>query len=397
MTEDNKNIQPLQVPIDSLQLAEWDIRRTTETPEEFESFKNSIQENGLIYPLTVVEMTNTDYFIVVAGRRRLRVLKDLGWKTVPVIVQFKDVTETELRRITLIENLHRKNLADIEKGFGIVAIYEAAGYTSEEAIKGAKSIDNWFGDKRNQGKTWEDIRNTVPNRENINTSALRYDQKFIDVCKSIHNSPKYQYQMMQIVLQLDPDVLATAQRAGLSRQKKLLLTKSQLKDHPSIQKNLIPKLQRVGPKQGEVLVNQKLRDIETGYIEPSSPGSSEFVYSEKTRASDREKVQRGDTNKILDLPTAIELDIIKESNKMIRLLTGRTITRGERGYSEEIIDKNKERMYKIAKSLNKELRLIEGLEESLKITNYTIYDMIEILRQEREAAVNQDKQDIGKR
>ena len=365
MIDNNKNIQSLEVPIDSLQLGEWDIRRTTETPEEFGSFKNSIQENGLIYPLTVAKMSNIEGdSIVIAGRRRLKVLKALGWKTVPVIVQFKDVTETELRRITLSENLHRKNLADIEKGFGIVAVYEAAGYTSEQAIKGAKSIDNWFGN--NKKRTWDELRNSVP-LPGPETNLLRFDKNFVDVCKSIHNSPKYQYQLMQIVLQLDPDVLATTQKAGLSRQKKLLLTKSQLRNHPSIEKNLIPKLQKVGPKQGEVLVNQKLRERETGYIESSpAPASKEFVYSEKP-ASEKKKVQKGDTNKILDLPTTIELDIVNESNKLIHLLTGRAITKGERGYSEEIINKNKERMYKIAKSLNKDIRFIEGLEESLGI------------------------------
>lgn len=81
----NNNIHSLQVPIDSIQLAKWDIRRTAETPQEFESFKNYIKENGLIYPLTVAKMPKTLELILVAGRRRLRALEALGYsKVIPL-------------------------------------------------------------------------------------------------------------------------------------------------------------------------------------------------------------------------------------------------------------------------------------------------------------------------
>jgi hypothetical protein len=139
---------------------------------------------------------------------------------------------------------------------------------------------------------------------------------------------------------------------------------------------------------GEVLVNQKLRNLETGYIERSSPQSDRFVYSGKP-ARDREIVQKGDTNKILHLSTAIELDIVRESNKLIRLLTSRQLSRGENEYTEEIINKNKERMFRIAKSLDKQLNFIDELDESLQILEYSIKNMNEILGQERDAAVSQ--------
>ena len=31
--------------------------------------------------------------------------------------------------------------------------------------------------------------------------------KFVEICKSIDPSPKYQYHLIQIVLQLDPDLV----------------------------------------------------------------------------------------------------------------------------------------------------------------------------------------------
>jgi hypothetical protein len=385
----NSNIQPLRVPIDSLQLAKWDVRRNAENSEEFESFKNSIHENGLINPLTVAKMTNSSDLIIVAGRRRYRAIKELGWKNVLVLIQFKDVTEIELRRISLIENLQRKELVDIEKGFGILEVYKTAGYTGDEAIKGNKAIDNYL---INTKKKWDNIESkeltSVLNKRGFQANLLRYDQKFVEICKSTGYTPRYQCQLLQIVLQLDPDVLNEAQKAELSTDKKLLLTKSKLREHPKIQKNLIPKLKKLDPSQGAVLVNQKLRDIETGYIEPVTPGSETYVYSEKP-SSEREVVAKGDTNKITDLPTAIELDIIKESNKLIRLLTGRALTKGENRYTEQIVDKNTERMLKIAKSFNKEIHDIDALYEPLKMLQYTLRKMQGILTEEIETAEKQ--------
>ena len=38
------------------------------------------------------------------------------------------------------------------------------------------------------------------------------DEKLVQICKSIAHPPKFQNQLMQIVLQLDPDVLIEAQK-----------------------------------------------------------------------------------------------------------------------------------------------------------------------------------------
>ena len=47
-------------------------------------------------------------------------------------------------------------------------------------------------------------------------NELRYDKNFVETCKSIGKTPKYQYQLLQIVVQIDPDVLVTAQKLGLT-------------------------------------------------------------------------------------------------------------------------------------------------------------------------------------
>ncbi|HEX6645727.1 MAG TPA: hypothetical protein VF047_00955 [Nitrososphaeraceae archaeon] len=42
-------------------------------------------------------------------------------------------------------------------------------------------------------------------------SELRYDQKFVEICKDIGFAPKYQYQLMQLVTQIQPEILKLAE------------------------------------------------------------------------------------------------------------------------------------------------------------------------------------------
>ena len=76
----------------------------------------------------------------------------------------------------------------------------------------SKSIDNWFGNRKD--KTWDDFSTEAISilKKGFKANELRYNPKFVKVCKSINRSPKYQYQLMQIVLQLDPDVLIEAKK-----------------------------------------------------------------------------------------------------------------------------------------------------------------------------------------
>ena len=103
-----------------------------------------------------------------------------------------------------------------KKACGILKMYTDGGYTGQQAIQGVKSIDNWFG--AHPKKTWDDLIEVTSSikKSGPQVNELRFDPKFIEICKSIGNAPKYQYQMLQIILQIDPDVLIHAQKAELS-------------------------------------------------------------------------------------------------------------------------------------------------------------------------------------
>ena len=189
----------------------------------------------------------------------------------------KDATETYIRVIAVNENLQRNELKDIEKGFGVLSVFESKGYTGQQAIYGTKVIDNYYS--RHPQTKELDARNLVPrmqetlNRRNESAKdSFVVDENFVQTCIHISLTPKYQYQLLQIVVQLDPDVIVEAQKMELSMKKKSLLTNSRLLDHPEIQKGLIKEIGSMDDEEAAYEVSQKINDLETGYIKPAGGG-----------------------------------------------------------------------------------------------------------------------------
>ncbi|WP_035258705.1 ParB/RepB/Spo0J family partition protein [Desulfatirhabdium butyrativorans] len=79
--------------------------------EELEDLTRSIREQGVVQPV-VVRRAETG-FELVAGERRLRAAKRAGLSQIPVVV--KEVSDTKLLEISIIENIQRENLNPIEE------------------------------------------------------------------------------------------------------------------------------------------------------------------------------------------------------------------------------------------------------------------------------------------
>ena len=79
------------------------------------------------------------------------------------------------------------------------------------------------------------IRDNVKRRPSASRDNFVPDEKFIEICRKIAKTPKYQYQLLQIVVDLDPDVLVETQKIGLDTKKKSLLTHTKLRNHPKLQ------------------------------------------------------------------------------------------------------------------------------------------------------------------
>jgi ParB family chromosome partitioning protein len=88
----------------------------------------SIKEKGIIEPVVVKRVH--DHFILAAGERRLNAAQLAGLKEIPAII--RDLTDSELLEICLIENLHRKNLNPIEEARAYEQLNKTFNLTHEQ-------------------------------------------------------------------------------------------------------------------------------------------------------------------------------------------------------------------------------------------------------------------------
>ncbi len=105
--------------------------RRTFNPQELDELVQSIEQHGILQPL-VVRRLDEGGFELIAGERRLRAAKKLGWDKVPAVVR-RDVKSDQSRLVfALIENIQRQNLDPIEEALAYKQLNEEYGLTHEE-------------------------------------------------------------------------------------------------------------------------------------------------------------------------------------------------------------------------------------------------------------------------
>ena len=105
--------------------------RTHFDEKELQELADSIREHGVLQPL-LVRKDGKGYQII-AGERRYQASKLAEITEVPVIV--KDVDETEVLALALIENLQRSDLNPIEEARGYKQLIDASGMTQDALSK----------------------------------------------------------------------------------------------------------------------------------------------------------------------------------------------------------------------------------------------------------------------
>lgn len=94
---------------------------------ELDELVNSIKTNGLLQPI-LVRKKNSRYELV-AGSRRLKAAEIAGFTHVPVVI--KNVTESEVLGIALVENIQREDLNPIEEAMAYRRLIDEFGMTQE--------------------------------------------------------------------------------------------------------------------------------------------------------------------------------------------------------------------------------------------------------------------------
>ena len=91
----------------------------------------SISEKGIIEPL-VVRQRGARYQII-AGERRYQAAVQVGLRELPVVI--REVDDTEIIEIALIENIQRKDLGPFEEAEALASLSDKGRYTHEDLAK----------------------------------------------------------------------------------------------------------------------------------------------------------------------------------------------------------------------------------------------------------------------
>lgn len=117
--------------------------RTVFDNEKIEELARTIHTHGIIQPIVVREFEQSKYEII-AGERRWRAMKFLGWDEAPAII--KNMNDTETASVALIENLQREELSPIEEAVAYGKLLELHNLTQEALAqrlgKGQSTVAN---------------------------------------------------------------------------------------------------------------------------------------------------------------------------------------------------------------------------------------------------------------
>lgn len=142
ISEENHREKVEQIKIDSIQPNKYQPR-TIFAEEKIEELARTIHTHGVIQPIVIRSIGEQSYEII-AGERRYRAMKSLGWSEVPAIVRQLDDKETA--SIALIENLQREELTAIEEAYAYEKLLELHSLTQEALAqrlgKGQSTVAN---------------------------------------------------------------------------------------------------------------------------------------------------------------------------------------------------------------------------------------------------------------
>jgi ParB family transcriptional regulator, chromosome partitioning protein len=156
----------------------------------------SIAEKGIIEPI-VVRQRGTR-FQIVAGERRYQAAIQVGLREIPIVI--REVDDTEIIEIALVENLQRKDLTAFEEAEALQGLSERCRYTHEDMA-------------RRLGKSRTSIT------ESLSLNGMPDEVKNLCRLADIHSKSL----LLQIVRQGDPEKMAAlvekiAREGGATRE-----------------------------------------------------------------------------------------------------------------------------------------------------------------------------------
>ena len=131
LENENESLGSTVLPVSEIEPNRSQPRRDFDE-ESLRELADSIAAHGVLQPLLVRPLAEGGYQLV-AGERRWRASRMAGLFEVPVIV--REMTDSEMMQIAMIENLQRENLNPVEEAMGYRMLIDEYHLTQEEISK----------------------------------------------------------------------------------------------------------------------------------------------------------------------------------------------------------------------------------------------------------------------
>jgi len=121
--------QVVQISIDKIKPNPMQPRRVFDDDSLLE-LANSIKEHGILQPLILVQVENSDQYNLIAGERRWRAARLAGLSEVPAIV--RTASHQEQLEYSIVENIQREDLNALERARAYQLLVDEFSLTHEE-------------------------------------------------------------------------------------------------------------------------------------------------------------------------------------------------------------------------------------------------------------------------
>ena len=101
--------------------------RKTFNRETIKELANSIKEQGIISPIMV--RPKGSKYVIIAGERRFLAAQVAGLKSIPALI--RKASKNDITLLSLIENIQREDLNDIDRASALKKLKESTGFTWE--------------------------------------------------------------------------------------------------------------------------------------------------------------------------------------------------------------------------------------------------------------------------
>jgi ParB family chromosome partitioning protein len=114
---------------------------------------SSIEQHGLLQPITVKRLPDEDAYLLVAGERRYRATQKLERPTIAAII-----TDGNPDELAVIENLQREDLRPLEQAEALARLMAAHGWSQEQLAKVIGKARNTVNEMLRLAALPEDIK-----------------------------------------------------------------------------------------------------------------------------------------------------------------------------------------------------------------------------------------------